>query len=86
MVGWSVTCFFLNAKMDNFLNENQRGSPTLTLLNVLNVLNMPEDASLACWALFSREEFRIPHGGATVISCTLDSPSGLEFRSAQHPV
>ncbi len=43
--------------MSDFLYEN----PTLTLLNVLgvlgvlyelNVLNMPMDASLACWALF----------------------------------
>ena len=48
-------------KMSSFLNENHRGSVTLTLLNVLgvlgvlnvlNVLNMPMDASLACWALF----------------------------------
>ena len=41
--------------MDNFLYENHRGSPTMTLLkvlNVLNVLNMPKDLSLACWALF----------------------------------
>ncbi len=52
--------FFLNAR-------NERGSPSLTWLNmlrvlgvlgmlnvphVLNVLNMPMDASLACWALF----------------------------------
>ena len=27
-------------KMGNFLDENHRGSPTLTLLNVLNVLNV----------------------------------------------
>ena len=41
--------------------DNHRGSPTLTLLivhNVLNVLNalnvvrMPKDSSLASWALF----------------------------------
>ena len=49
--------------MNRFLYENHRGSPTLTLLNVLgvlnvlnvlnvfNVLDMPMDASLACWAL-----------------------------------
>ena len=55
--------------MISFLYENHRGSLTLTLLNVLgvlgvldvlnvlngpNVLNMPIDASLACWALFSK--------------------------------
>ena len=54
-------------KMSSFLHENHRGSPTLTLLNVLsvlgmlnvlnvlvvlNVLSMPIDASLASWALF----------------------------------
>ena len=54
--------------MRGFLYENHRGSPTLTLLNVLsvlgvldvlnvlvalNVLNMPMDASLASWALFA---------------------------------
>ena len=54
--------------MCNFLYENDRGSLTLTSLNVLgvlgvlnvlnvlyvlNVLDMPMDASLACWALFS---------------------------------
>ena len=54
-------------KMSQFLYENQRGSPTVTLLNVLgvvnvlhvlhvlhvlNILNMPMDTSLACWALF----------------------------------
>ena len=44
--------------MSRFLHENHRGSPTLTLLgvlnalNALNVLDMPMDASLACWALF----------------------------------
>ena len=41
--------------MSSFLNENHGGSLTLTLLNVLgvlHVLNMPMDASLACWALF----------------------------------
>ncbi len=47
--------------MSGFLYENRRGSPTLTLLNVhdvmgmlnvLYVLYMPMDASLACWALF----------------------------------
>ena len=56
--------------MSCFLYENHRGSPTLTLLNVLgvlyvlyvlnvlyllNVLNMPVDASLACWALLDRK-------------------------------
>ena len=49
--------FFLMPKMSCFLYENHWGSPTLTLLNVhgvldvLNVLNMPMDASLTCWAL-----------------------------------
>ena len=47
--------------MSRLLYENHRGSPTLTFLNVLgvlnvlhelHVLNMPMDASLACWALF----------------------------------
>ena len=33
---------------DNFLYENHRDGPNLTLLNVLN---MPKDASLACCAL-----------------------------------
>ena len=50
-------------KMNGFLYENQRGGPTLLLLNVfgvlgvlnvLNLLNMLNvlhvDASLACWA------------------------------------
>ena len=40
--------------MSSFLYENYRGSLTLTLLVVLdalNVLNIPMDASLACWAL-----------------------------------
>ncbi len=55
-------------KMSSFLNENHRSSVTLALLNVLGVmgvlnvlnvlnvlyvLNMPMDASLACWALFT---------------------------------
>ena len=47
--------FFRVSKMNVFLSENHRGSSTLTLLNVLgvlnvlndNVLNMPMDASLA---------------------------------------
>ena len=45
-------------KMDIFLYDNHWGSSTLTLLNVLidlnglNVLNVPKDPSLACWALF----------------------------------
>ena len=41
--------------MCNFRNGIYQGSPTLILLNVLtvlNVLNMPKDPSLACWALF----------------------------------
>ena len=47
------------------LHENHRDSPTLTLLNeldvlgvlnVLNVLDMPMDASLACWALFNESK------------------------------
>ena len=54
--------------MSCFLFENHRGSPTLTLLNVLsvlgvlnvlvvlNVLNMPMDASLASWALFVEKD------------------------------
>ena len=33
--GLSITCF-LTPRMDNFLHENHRGSPTLTLLKVLN--------------------------------------------------
>ena len=56
--------------MSRFLYENHRGSPTWTLLNVfgvlgvlivlnvlnvLYVLNIPMDASLACWALFFSE-------------------------------
>ena len=47
------------SKMDNFRYENHRGNPTLTLLNVvdflnvLDVLDMSKDASLACWALFN---------------------------------
>ena len=38
--------------MENFLYENSRGSPTWTMLNILNVLKTPKDPSLACWALF----------------------------------
>ena len=44
--------------MSSFHYENYWGSLTLTLLNVLGVLNalnvrnMPMDVSLACWALF----------------------------------
>ena len=54
-------------KMVNFLDENHRGSPTLTSLNVLDVLdvlnmlsvlNMPKDASLACWALFYNATYK----------------------------
>ena len=52
--------------MNCFLYENHRASPTLASLNVLgvlgvlyvlnvlkvqNVLNIPMDASVACWAL-----------------------------------
>ena len=49
-------------KMNGFLHERQWGGPTMTLLNVLsvvgapnvltmlNVLDMPKDASLAYWA------------------------------------
>ena len=53
--------FFEMPKIGGFLYENHRGSPTLTLLNVLsvlgmlimlNVLNMPIEVSLACCALF----------------------------------
>ena len=53
-------CFFLNAKNVQFFDENHRGSPTLTFLNmvdvvmgpnVLNVLNVRKDASLVCWVL-----------------------------------
>ena len=55
--------------MSCFFYKNHRDSPTLTLLNVLgvlgvlnvlnvlnvlHVLNMTMDASLACWALFSK--------------------------------
>ena len=51
--------------MNGFLYENQRGCPTVTLLNllgvlngpillnVLNVLDIPKDASLVCGALSS---------------------------------
>ena len=45
---------FQMSKMSGFLCENNRHSPTLTLLNelhVLDLLNMPTDTSLACWAL-----------------------------------
>ena len=54
--------------MSGFRHENHRGSPTLTLLNVLsvlgvlnllvvlNVLDMPMDASLASWALFVEKD------------------------------
>ncbi len=48
---------FLNAKKKKKFYENHWGGPIFKLLNkhgVLNVLNMPEDASLACWALFLR--------------------------------
>ena len=39
--------------MSRFLNENHRGSPTLTLLNVLGVLGVLNVLNvLACWALF----------------------------------
>ena len=60
--------------MSRFLYENHRGSPTLTLLNVLgvlgvlnvlnvvHVLNMPMDASLACWALFNELSKKVPVG------------------------
>ena len=50
MVRWSVTRFFQMPKINDFLYENHRGGPTLTLLNafgvlgvlnVLNVLNVP---------------------------------------------
>ena len=54
-VGWSLTCFFLMPKMGDFLYENHWGNPTLILLNVLdimNVLKMSKDLSLAYWALF----------------------------------
>ena len=33
-------CFFQMQKMDNFPYENHRGSLTLTLLNVIHVLNV----------------------------------------------
>ncbi len=58
-------------KMDMFLHW---GSPTLTLLTVLNipnvpkVLDMPKDASLTCWALIlliiGGESEKIPSGAA----------------------
>ena len=57
-VGWCVgplvgiMFFFING----FLCENHRGGTSLTLLNVLGVLNVlsaPKDASLACWVLFN---------------------------------
>ena len=40
----------LNAKNGQSFYQNYRGSPTLTLLNVLKML---KDPSLACWALLS---------------------------------
>ena len=43
------------AKLENFRHEGRHGGPVLALLNVLNLrelLDMPKDASLACWALF----------------------------------
>ena len=40
-------------KMDNFLHESHQGDPNMTLLHVLNVLNIPKEAPLARWALFS---------------------------------
>ena len=54
--------------MGGFLHENYRGSPTLTLLNVLGVpnvlnvlyvLNVPMDASLACCALLSEKRQKL---------------------------
>ena len=33
--------FLLMPKMDNFLQENNQGGPNLTILNVVNVLNLP---------------------------------------------
>ena len=57
MVGPSVgNLFFSNAKNGQFLYENHWGSPSLTWMNVFNVLNvlkMPQDPSLACWASHS---------------------------------
>ena len=42
LIGWSdgrpVTCFF--PKMDGFLCENHRASPTLTMLSAVGVLDM----------------------------------------------
>ena len=56
-VGWMVTCFLFMPKKDNFLYQNHGGSPTLTLLNVVN---MPMEASMACWALlFSSRSQRL---------------------------
>ena len=65
--GRSVTWFFLVPIMKGFLHESNRGGPTMALLNmlicalgvvdvlnvrnVLKVLNMPKDTSLATWAL-----------------------------------
>ena len=59
-LGPSVGNFFM-PKLDGFTHETHQGDPTMTLLNVhsvlsvlnfLNVLIMPKDTSMACWALF----------------------------------
>ena len=52
-VGWMIRnpFFFRKSKISDILYENHWGDPTLILLsvlgelNVLNVLNMPKDAS-----------------------------------------
>ena len=53
--------FFLMLEMNSVLHENHQGGLTMTLMNVLSVLSvfyvlsvldLPMDASLACWALF----------------------------------
>ena len=67
MVGPCVTCFFNaeNERLSLWKIENHRGSPTLTLLNVLGVpnvlyvLNVPMDASLACCALLSEKRHKL---------------------------
>ena len=62
---------FLMPKMGNFLYEIYQGSPTLILLNVLNVLkllnvltflnvlNMPKDQSLACFFFSIQRKTRL---------------------------
>ena len=41
-------------KINNFLHDNHLGSPNLILLDVLKLLDVPKDASLACCDIFIR--------------------------------